>query len=91
MVEKIGLPPLVNEVAMTPREAFFATPRFLPLQESPGHVSAEIVTVYPPGIPLLVPGEVIRRETVDYLAEMSALGAVIDGLDDTKHVVRVVA
>ena len=38
-----------------------------------------------------MPGEVIRRETVDYLAEMSALGAVIDGLDDTKHVVRVVA
>ncbi len=89
-LEKIGLPPLVNEVAMTPREAFFAKPRFLPLRESPGHVSAEIVTVYPPGIPLLVPGEVIRHETVDYLAEMSALGAVIDGLDDSKCVARVV-
>lgn len=90
-VEKISLPALMNDVAMTPREAFFADHCERPLQESAGLISAEIITVYPPGIPVLVPGEVIRHETMDYLAEMSALGAVVDGLDETRMTVRVVA
>ena len=53
--------------AMSPRDAFFAPSRPLPLQECAGEVSAEMVTPYPPGIPVLVPGQLITDDIVEYL------------------------
>jgi arginine/lysine/ornithine decarboxylase len=45
--------------------------------------------VYPPGIPLLVPGEEISRDALDYLRNMAGLGAIIDGLNENNTLVRV--
>lgn len=60
------------------------------IDQAIGRVSAEIVTVYPPGIPLLVPGEEISMAAIDYLGNMAGLGAIIDGLNENNSLVRVV-
>ena len=62
------------------REAFFASHELVPLDKCAGRLSSEIVTVYPPGIPMLVPGEVITEDVVDYLSRVSAMGGTVDGL-----------
>ena len=53
--------------ALSPREAFFAPSRAVPLREAAGRVAAELVVPYPPGIPVLAPGEVIGHDVVDHL------------------------
>ncbi|MBI5189238.1 MAG: aminotransferase class I/II-fold pyridoxal phosphate-dependent enzyme [Nitrospirae bacterium] len=67
---------------LTPREAFFAAHEYAPVEGSAGRLSSEIVTVYPPGIPLLVPGEVITEEVITYLTGVSGLGGFVDGLSE---------
>lgn len=64
------------EQAMTPRDAYFARSRQVPLRDAVGEVAAELVTPYPPGIPVLAPGEVITQERIDYLHGIYAQGAV---------------
>jgi lysine decarboxylase len=75
---------------MTPRDAFYSDTELVGVEEAAGRVCAEIVTVYPPGIPLFVPGEEISREAVDYITNMAGLGAIIDGLNENNSLVRVV-
>ena len=52
------------------------------LREAVGEVCAELVTTYPPGIPVIAPGEVVTAEAVDYLAEVLAAGAHVHGTAD---------
>jgi arginine decarboxylase len=78
----IKLPPFTRQV-LSPHDAFFARSAPLPLRECVGRVSAEIVTPYPPGIPVLGPGEEIGPQTVDYLAEASAQQMHVHGPEDT--------
>jgi arginine/lysine/ornithine decarboxylase len=68
--------------AMSPREAFFAPSRPIPLRESIGEISAELVIPYPPGIPVLAPGDVITVEKLDYLVAGAAQGMYISGAAD---------
>jgi arginine/lysine/ornithine decarboxylase len=89
--------PPVQEARLicSPREAYFAPHTFVPLARAAGRVSADIITIYPPGIPILVPGEEISRTAVDYLRLLGARGARIDGVldqpDEAGPQVRVVA
>lgn len=53
--------------AMTPRDAFFADHVTVPAADAVGRVSAELVAPYPPGVPALVPGEIITAEALDSL------------------------
>jgi arginine/lysine/ornithine decarboxylase len=77
------VPPVESATqACTPREAYFAPHAFVPLQESAGRVSADIITIYPPGIPILVPGEVISQPALEYLLSLGARGARVDGVLD---------
>jgi arginine/lysine/ornithine decarboxylase len=67
---------------LSPREAFFASSRSVPLGAAAGEVAAEMVVPYPPGIPILVPGERISGEKLAYLAEVVQCGAHIRGTVD---------
>jgi arginine/lysine/ornithine decarboxylase len=89
-LERVGLPVFRNQAIATPQEAFFSEHQYLELQEAVGSISSEIVTVYPPGIPMLVPGEVITQEIVDYIKNMAGLGATIDGLNESNSLIGVV-
>jgi arginine decarboxylase len=65
---------VVPETVVTPREAFFAESERVTVAEAVGRVSAELVAPYPPGIPVLAPGELVSKETIDALAEAKADG-----------------
>jgi arginine/lysine/ornithine decarboxylase len=78
--------------AMTPRDAFFAAARPVPLARAAGEVAAELVTPYPPGIPVLAPGEVITADKLAYLAQGSAHGMYVCGpADPSLATIQVVA
>jgi len=72
----------VPEQAMTPRDAYFSTTRRIRLADAEGEIAAELVTPYPPGIPILAPGEVISRARIDYLLRVYERGAVNYGNAD---------
>ncbi len=64
-------------VVLSPAAAFFAPHQRLPAGDAIGRVSAELIAPYPPGIPLVMPGELLTAATVDALARAAASGARI--------------
>lgn len=85
-----ALPP-IPEMALSPRRAVESPWERVRLEEAGGRISSEVVTVYPPGIPILYPGEVITRETVAYLNIIKKLAFGISGPEDrTLTTLRVV-
>lgn len=83
--------PNVPELALLPRKAVEKPWERVSLSESVGRVSAEVVTCYPPGIPLLFPGEVITKDSVSYLEIVKRLAFGISGPEDrTLGTLRVV-
>ncbi|MBF6542246.1 aminotransferase class I/II-fold pyridoxal phosphate-dependent enzyme [Nocardia brasiliensis] len=80
------------ETVMLPRDAFFGRVQAVPLAEAPGRIAAEQVTPYPPGIPVIVPGERIDEAVVEYLRTGLDSGMnAPDPADPELHTVRVVA
>ena len=69
-------------VAETPRRAFYAEKRSLPLAETVGEVCSEFVMCYPPGIPILAPGELITAEIVEYIQYAKEKGCQMTGTED---------
>lgn len=85
-------PDTIPEMALTPRQAFTAPMVALPLEQAVGRVSLETVASYPPGIPVICPGEVISKEVVDYLLVIRELGMHFQGCMDAKlQQIRVMA
>ncbi|MCC5656665.1 aminotransferase class I/II-fold pyridoxal phosphate-dependent enzyme [Nostoc sp. XA010] len=67
---------------LSPREAFFAVSEILPLTQTNKRICAEIVCPYPPGIPVLMPGEVITQSVLEYLQQIQTMGGFISGCND---------
>jgi arginine/lysine/ornithine decarboxylase len=79
------------EPAMLPRDAFFAPKETVPTDKAAGRISAEQITPYPPGIPLIIPGERITSELLDYLRTGLAAGMQLpDPADPSLETIRVV-
>lgn len=76
--------PPIPELVVTPREAFLRDYVEVPFKKSAGRVCAEVVTPYPPGIPILCPGERITQETIEYLRLELKAGVHIQGPVDKK-------
>lgn len=70
------------EVVTSPQEAFYAKKISLPLRESAGRVCSEFVMCYPPGIPILAPGERITTEILNYIEYAKAKGCAMTGPED---------
>lgn len=70
------------EVVATPQEAFYAGTESLPIEASAGHICAESVMCYPPGIPILAPGERITNDIIRYIRYMKEKGGSLTGLED---------
>ncbi|MCS7257348.1 MAG: hypothetical protein NZ562_12075 [Thermomicrobium sp.] len=76
---------------LTPREAFFAPAERVPLACAAGRIAAEPITPYPPGIPVVAPGEAVRPEVVEFLRAGIAAGMRFNGASDpTLATIRVV-
>ncbi|KAJ6673118.1 ARGININE DECARBOXYLASE [Salix viminalis] len=70
-------------ISLNPRDAFFANKRSVSIKESLGKVCGELISPYPPGIPVIIPGEVITEKALNYLLDVRKKGAVITGASDS--------
>lgn len=70
------------EVVATPQQAFNADKESIPLKESAGRIAGESVMSYPPGIPVLAPGELITKEIIDHIIYSKEKGCSLQGTAD---------
>ena len=91
IVEPIVLLPDIPRLAMTPRDAFYASTEVVKIDEAVGRISAEFIMVYPPGIPIFIPGEIITQENIEYIHMNVEAGLPVQGPeDDTLKLLRVI-
>lgn len=67
---------------LSPREAFFSPTEIVPLEQAVDRICTELVCPYPPGIPVLLPGEAIASAALDYLQQVLNCGGCITGCSD---------
>ena len=70
------------EVAVSPQDAFYADKESLPIMETDGRICSEFVMCYPPGIPILAPGERITKDILDYIQYAKEKGCSMTGPED---------
>ena len=73
---------LSPHVVVTPRDAFYALKESLPIAETKGRVCSEFVMCYPPGIPILAPGEEITEDILKYIEYAREKGCSLTGSED---------
>ena len=72
----------ISPIRYRPRFSFYADTEELPLQKTVGRIASRMITPYPPGIPLLVPGQIVTEEIVNTLQMYRNYGVEIHGLDN---------
>ncbi|MFN0116919.1 MAG: aminotransferase class I/II-fold pyridoxal phosphate-dependent enzyme [Elusimicrobiota bacterium] len=89
----LNIPSLSTELVMNPRDVFLLyRSKRVPLRKAIGHISAQPLTPYPPGIPVLIPGERVTAEIVDYLEDLTERAVRVSGQEaDALRTVRVIA
>ena len=70
------------EVVCSPQKAFYSNKKSVPLKDSAGEVCSEFVMCYPPGIPILAPGERITEAILEYISYAKAKGCSMTGPED---------
>jgi lysine decarboxylase len=76
--------PKIPPIRMLPRDAFLADTEFVAFKESAGRICAEVITPYPPGIPVISPGEEITPDVIDYLTLEKRAGVRMQGPYDSE-------
>jgi lysine decarboxylase len=88
---KFAPPPPWGPTEMTPRDAFLGPQEAVPFDAAEGRIAAESLAAYPPGVPNVLPGERLTRETLDYISDSLAHGGQVRGAGDRSlRTVRVV-
>ena len=83
--------PAIPEKILNPREAFYSDKNTVNFDESEGKICGELIMAYPPGIPIITPGERITRETIDYIHSLKEAKLHIQGMDDpTLETIKVI-
>ncbi|GHI01388.1 aminotransferase class I/II-fold pyridoxal phosphate-dependent enzyme [Neobacillus kokaensis] len=83
--------PEIPVLALTPRDAFYSETEVVPFEESEGRIIAEFVMVYPPGIPIIIPGEIMTKENLHYIKKNLEAGLPVQGPeDDDLKTIRVI-
>ncbi|PLR79224.1 arginine decarboxylase [Bacillus sp. V3-13] len=83
--EKIEVQVLLPDIpllALTPRDAFYADTEVVPVEMAEGRIIAEFAMVYPPGIPIFIPGEIITKENLLYIEKNVEAGLPVQGPED---------
>lgn len=70
------------KVVATPQKAFYADKEMLPIEQTNGRICAEFVMCYPPGIPILAPGEIITKDILAYIRYAKEKGCSMQGTED---------
>ncbi|MDD2430325.1 MAG: aminotransferase class I/II-fold pyridoxal phosphate-dependent enzyme [Firmicutes bacterium] len=84
--------PHTPELCLSPREAFYSKGDAVPLEKALGKITKEMVMVYPPGIPIVMPGEIINQSVLEYIKDAKSYGLPIQGPEDTSlETIKIVA
>lgn len=75
---------LLPKVIASPQAAFYAQKERIPIKQTVGRISGEFVMAYPPGIPILAPGEEITEDIIDYILYSVEKGCSMQGMEDSK-------
>ena len=70
------------KVIMPPQSAFYGDKKSVPITESGGYICGEFVMCYPPGIPILAPGEKITGDIINYILYAKEKGCMMTGTQD---------
>ncbi len=81
-IQRIRKPEVVNEIAMPIYRAYNKEQELVSAMECCGRVSAEFIYLYPPGIPLAVPGERLNNGLIVQIMDYAAMGLTVHGLED---------
>jgi arginine/lysine/ornithine decarboxylase len=89
----LRIPSLSTELVMIPRDVFLLyRSKRVPLSRAVGHIAAQTLTPYPPGIPVLIPGERITQEIVEYLEDLAEKDIRVVGQEaEALRTIKVVA
>ena len=79
MLSQEYLPP---EVVLAPQDAFYAAHEAVPLEDAEGRICSEFVMCYPPGIPILAPGERVTADIIRYIHYAKEKGCSMTGTED---------
>ena len=80
------------EAVMTPQQAFYTGKKQVPIRWAAGCICAELVMCYPPGIPILTPGERVTEEIIEYILYAKEKGCSLQGtLDPNVELLNVIA
>lgn len=74
--------PDIPVLAIAPRDAFYSETEVVPFEESAGRIIAEFIMVYPPGIPIFTPGEIITEDNLSYITKTLEVGLPVQGPED---------
>ncbi|WP_232698331.1 aminotransferase class I/II-fold pyridoxal phosphate-dependent enzyme [Brevibacillus daliensis] len=81
--EPVGISlPEIPVISLSPRDAFYAESESIPLEEAAGRIITEFIMIYPPGIPIFLPGEVITEENIRYIKANLRAGLPVQGPED---------
>ena len=81
-VEAKVMLPNIPVLALTPRDAFYSETELVDFDDSDGRVIAEFIMVYPPGIPIFIPGEIITEDNLQYIKRNMEAGLPVQGPED---------
>lgn len=70
------------EVIISPREAFYLDKKSIPIENALGEICGEHIMSYPPGIPIISPGEKFTKEMIDYILFLKKEGSMLTGTED---------
>ena len=82
--EYLQLPLIKEKVVLSPREAIYSPEEKVIFEEAMGRISKEFIIPYPPGIPIILPGEMISQDIIDRVNHIKSWGGEIIGSQD-KH------
>ncbi|MGI8460158.1 MAG: aminotransferase class I/II-fold pyridoxal phosphate-dependent enzyme [Solirubrobacterales bacterium] len=89
--EPLAPPPPWGRLALRPRDAFLAAQEAVPFEQAEGRIAAESLAAYPPGIPNVLPGELLTAQTLSYIRESVDHGGAVRGASDRSlRTIRVV-
>jgi lysine decarboxylase len=74
--------PDIPVLAIAPRDAFYSETEVVPFEKSAGRIIAEFIMVYPPGIPIFTPGEIITEDNLAYITKTLEVGLPVQGPED---------
>lgn len=78
------LPPTITTDMISPSLGLYRKTEYVPLDEAAGRIAGTVISSYPPGTAIVVTGEIIRKESIEYIKSLIAVGAMLTGVRDSK-------